>query len=197
MAIAKAYGYLFLDTGLMYRAVTLAAVRAGIEANEPAITPLLARLGMRVEADAHGTKIFLAGEDVTPRLRDPEVEAKVSEYSAIPAVREAMVREQRRIAARGRAVLAGRDIGTVVLPDAPLKFYFDASEDARAKRRGTQALQDAKDARHDIAHRDVIDSTRKVSPLRPADDAIVIDTTNMTLEEVVAEALEQVKCASV
>jgi cytidylate kinase len=79
-------------------------------------------------------------------------------------------------------VLAGRDIGTVVLPDAPLKFYFDASEEARATRRGTQASQDAKDARHDIAHRDVIDSTRKVSPLRPADDAIVIDTTNMTLE---------------
>ncbi len=132
---------------------------------------------------------------------DPEVEANVSHYSALPSVREAMVRKQRAIAGKGLAVLAGRDIGTVVLPNAPLKFYLEASEDARAERRGKQSgewgqAQADADARRDIHRRDVIDSTRGVAPLRAAPDAVVIDTTALSLEEVLKLALENVQCAS-
>ena len=195
-AIARKFGYLFLDTGLMYRAVTLAALRGQIAATSSRIPKLLATLNLRVEATSEGTSVYLGPEDVTARLKDPEVEANVSAYAAVPAIREAMVAEQRRIASEGRAVLAGRDIGTVVLPHAPLKLYLDASEDARARRRGVQATQHTRDARKDIANRDVTDSTRSVSPLRPAEDAIVIDTTQMSLEEVLQLALEKVSCAN-
>jgi cytidylate kinase len=199
--LAERFGYAFLDTGLMYRAVTLAAVRAGIPPEDEAARRFVRTLDMRVEATTI-TRIFLGDEDVTGHLRDPEVEANVSLYSALPSVREAMVRKQRDIAAKGLAVLAGRDIGTVVLPDAPIKFYLEASEEARAERRSRQASgewgqaqQDA-DARKDIAMRDSIDSTRKVAPLRPAADAIIIDTTRLTLDQVLDLALEKVACAS-
>ena len=195
-AIAKKYGYLFLDTGLMYRAVTLAGLRANVAPGSKGMAKLLRGLALRVQATSEGTRVFLGDEDVTSRLRDAEVEANVSAYSAVPAVREAMVAHQRRIAASGRAVLAGRDIGTVVLPEAPLKLYLDAAESARARRRGEQATQKATEARKDIANRDVTDSTRAVSPLRPAEDAVVIDTTDMTLEDVLELALEKVACAS-
>jgi len=195
-AIARKFGYLFLDTGLMYRAVTLAAIRAHAEPTSAAAKQLLRTLRLSVRATANGTHVFLGQEDVTYLLREPEVERHVSDYSAVPEVREEMVRQQREIAAEGRAVLAGRDIGTVVLPDAPLKLYLDASESARATRRGEQATQKAEEARRDIANRDAIDSTRAVSPLRPASDAFVIDTTNMTLDEVVQLALEKVACAN-
>jgi cytidylate kinase len=154
-------------------------------------------LSLSVQVTRDGTRVLLGAEDVTVHLRDADVEARVSDYAAIPEVREAMVRQQRAIAAKGNAVLAGRDIGTVVLPNAPLKLYFHASEDARAERRGSQAIQAAEAARRDIANRDKKDSGREVSPLKPAADAIVIDTTNMALEDVVKLALEKVSCASV
>lgn len=197
MAIAEKYGYLFLDTGLMYRAVTLAALRSNIPATSEAARKLLMYLSLSVQVTRDGTRVLLGAEDVTVHLRDADVEARVSDYAAIPEVREAMVRQQRAIAAKGNAVLAGRDIGTVVLPNAPLKLYFHASEDARAERRGSQATQAAEAARRDIANRDKKDSGREVSPLKPAADAIVIDTTNMALEDVVKLALEKVSCASV
>jgi cytidylate kinase len=197
MAIAEKYGYLFLDTGLMYRAVTLAALRSNIPATSEAARKLLMYLSLSVQVTRDGTRVLLGAEDVTVHLRDADVEARVSDYAAIPEVREAMVRQQRAIAAKGNAVLAGRDIGTVVLPNAPLKLYFHASEDARAERRGSQAIQAAEAARRDIANRDKKDSGREVSPLKPAADAIVIDTTNMALEDVVKLALEKVSCASV
>ncbi len=199
--LAERLGYHFLDTGLMYRAVTLAALRAGTPASNAAASALLAEtLAMRIEAGAE-THVLIGDEDVTPLLRQPEVEANVSAYSAIAGVRAAMVRRQREFAASGRAVLAGRDIGTVVLADAPLKFYLEASEEARAHRRAAQSgdwghAQPSSTAREGIAGRDIIDSSRAVSPLRPADDAIIIDTTGMTIEEVIAFALEKVHCAA-
>ena len=196
MAIAARHGYLFLDTGLMYRAVTLAAIRSSAPATAGAARELLKHLDLSVHVTNDGTRVFLGAEDVTDNLRDAEVEARVSDYAAIAEVREAMVRQQREVAARGNAVLAGRDIGTVVLPDAPLKLYFHASEDARAERRGSQATQASESARRDIANRDRKDSGREVSPLKPAADAIVIDTTDMALEDVVKLALEKVLCAS-
>lgn len=200
-AIAEEFGYRFLDTGLMYRAFTLAALEAGVPPEAGACAGFGARLDLRLEG-APEARIVVNGEDVGHRLREPEVEANVSLYSALVPVREAMVRLQRQFAARGRTVLAGRDIGTVVLPDAPLKLYLEASEEARAHRRSTQSRewgpgQQPDQARRDILGRDAIDSTRKASPLRPADDAIVIDTTNMTLAQVIETAFEQVRCAAV
>jgi len=200
-ALADRLGYRFLDTGVMYRAFALAALRAGVPAEDVEACAELARtLDMRVEA-AGDTRVFLGDEDVTGLMRSPEVEGSVSGYSAIPAVRERMVAMQREVAAAGHAVLAGRDIGTVVLPDAPVKFYLDASETARAHRRSAQtgtwgAEQRAHEAHRDITGRDLIDSSRAASPLRPADDAIVIDTTYLSLEAVVEYALERLECAA-
>ncbi len=200
-ALAESLGYLFLDTGLMYRAFALAALRSGTPASdEAACTTLASKIEMNVEAN-QATIISLGHEDVTALLRSPEIEANVSAYSAIPGVREAMVRMQRDIARRGHAVLAGRDVGTVVLPDAPIKFFLAASEEARANRRATQAKswgedQHADRARRDIAGRDVVDSARAASPLRPAVDAIIIDTTLMDIAAVIAFALERIRCAA-
>ncbi|MEX2081854.1 MAG: (d)CMP kinase [Dehalococcoidia bacterium] len=199
-ALAAELGYRFLDTGLMYRAFALAAMRAGLRATEPEACVELAReLPMRLEV-GEDARVWLDEEDVTPLLRSPEVEASVSPYSAIPGVRAEMVRRQQEFAGEGRAVLAGRDIGTVVLPDAPVKFFLRATEDVRALRRSSQAeewgeRQASEEALRDIAGRDRVDTRRKTSPLRPARDAIVIDTTDLTLEEVVAQALERVRCA--
>ncbi len=196
LAIAEKYGYQFLDTGLMYRAVALAALRSNANPTAAGVRELLAALPLRLQVSQQGTSVFLGDEDVSGHLRDPEVEANVSDYAAIPEVREAMVKRQREVANRGRVVLAGRDIGTVLLPNAPLKLYFEASESARAERRGAQATQAADAARRDIARRDQKDSGRETSPLKPAADAIVIDTTDMTLDAVVQLALEKVACAS-
>ncbi|MGE5594902.1 MAG: (d)CMP kinase [Hyphomicrobiales bacterium] len=193
-ALAERFGYRFLDTGLMYRAFTLAALRAGVAPGDPgACGELAAKLDMRVVIGAD-THIFLGDEDVTGELRSPEVEANVSAYSAIPAVRQAMVARQREVASEAMAVLAGRDIGTVVLPDAPLKFYLEASEAARAERRARQSAQwgtqqRPQESHRDITARDAIDSTRKHSPLEPAADAIRIDTTDLTLDEMVERAM--------
>lgn len=195
LAIAKKHGYAFLDTGLMYRAVTLAAMKSGVPAKGRALGPFLKTLKLEVLVSPEGTRILLDDEDVTLRLSHPEVEGNVSRYSAVPLVRTAMVRQQRVIAGKGPSVLAGRDIGTVVLPEAPLKFYLVASEAARAARRATQTTQGAPEARKNISSRDRIDSARTVSPMVPADDAIVIDTTEKTLNEVIAFAMGKVECA--
>lgn len=198
-ALASRFGYRFLDTGLMYRAFTLAALRGKVAPNDEDGASLCRTMRLELRTKAGEARILLAGEDVTDQLRDPKVEANVSRYSALPPVREQMVKQQREFASGKPAILAGRDIGTVVLPNAPLKFYLEASEEARAARRSTQAsewgnAQEKTRARQDIAARDVADSTRKASPLRPADDAIIIDTTSITLDQVIAMAVERVAC---
>ncbi len=191
-ALASELGYRFLDTGLMYRAFALAALRARVLPRDTAACERLARK-LRLEIrNPDSTGVFLDDEDVTARLQDPDVEAAVSSFSQIAGVRTVMVELQRDIAASGRSVLAGRDIGTVVLPKAPLKFYLDASEDARAARRSAQSGRQTEAARENVALRDHTDSTRAVSPLMPADDAIVLNTTDMTLAEVVAEVVTRV-----
>lgn len=195
--LARELGYRFLDTGLMYRAFALAALHARILPRDTASCEALARK-IRIEVrNPDSTGVFLDGQDVSGRLQDADVEAAVSAFSQIAGVRAVMVDLQRKAASNGTAVLAGRDIGTVVLPDAPLKFYLDASEEARTARRSLQSGRQAEAARENVALRDHTDSTRKVSPLAAADDAIVLDTTHMTLEEVVAEVLERVRCAAV
>ncbi|HXU24050.1 MAG TPA: (d)CMP kinase [Tepidiformaceae bacterium] len=192
-ALAHQMGYSFLDTGLMYRAFALAALRGGLPATEEACAPFAHRLDMRLgtEPDAH---IYLGEEDVTDLLHDPGIESHVSAYSSLPAVREVLRAAQREFATRGKAVLAGRDIGAVVLPDAPLKIYLEAAEAARAQRRNAQrgiaAQEHARHTHEALSRRDRLDSPQTFI----APDAVVIDTTALTVDEVIARVFEKVQC---
>lgn len=196
--LARRFGYDFLDTGMLYRAVTLAALERGVPPEEAACAALLRQLRIEVER-GNPSRVLVDGVDVSDRLREPAVERNVSAYSALRSVREALLPLQRAFAARGRAVLAGRDIGTVVLPEAPVKFFLEASAEARAARRSEQAnawgvVQDEEAAARDILHRDQLDSARAVAPLRRAPDAVVIDTSDRPFAAVLAEALEAIGC---
>lgn len=186
-AVAAALGAPYLDTGAFYRAVTLAVVRSGVDPTDAA-----AVLAVAAAADldfAEGV-MLLDGEPVTEAVRAPEVVALVSAVSAFPEVRRVVVQEQRAWVERrgGRAVVEGRDIGTVVFPDAPVKVYLTADAAERARRRAGDAEaagQSVHDIEQQLRARDHADSTREASPLRPADDAVTIDTTTLTLQEVV------------
>ena len=198
-AVSRRLGFLYFDTGAMYRAVTQAALARGIAiSDEPAVSELAAAIHIDVMAptvdDGRQYTVLIDGEDVTWALRTAAVDANVSPVSAYPAVRAALTRQQRRIAAQGRVVMVGRDIGTVVLPEAPLKIYLDASPEERAHRRWLELQQRGQDA--DLAAileamraRDAYDSTRKTAPLRAAGDAIIIDTSGLSGEQVVDEVL--------
>ncbi len=200
--LAEALGYLFLDTGFMYRAVTLAALRAGVDvAEETAVTELARRLTIDVlptqEQDGRHYTALLNGQDVTWELRTPEVDQHVSQVSSYLGVRQEMVRRQREFGQRGHVVMVGRDIGTVVMPDAPLKLYIIASAEERARRRWRDR-QAQGHANHydailaDVMRRDNIDGGRQHSPMQPADDAVVIDTTGRPVETIVAEIMDMV-----
>lgn len=198
--LAERLDYLLLDTGVMYRAVALAALQRGVPcADEAVVTALACRLDIAVTpagaaADGRLYTVLLDGLDVTWALRSAEVDAHVSQVSAYAEVRAEMVRRQRAIAAQGRVILVGRDIGTVVLPDAPLKLYVTATAEERARRRYLE--QHARGQEGDyaaildgIVARDAYDSSRTHSPLMPAADALILDTTHRTPEELVAAVL--------
>lgn len=198
-ALAERFGYVLLDTGLMYRAVALAGVRAGIPASDAEGSAELARSGgltlVVVEGEA---RVHLAGEDVTDELRGPEVEGAVSGYAAIAEVRRELVAQQRAFAARRPSVLVGRDIGSVVLTEAPVKFYLQASEDVRAARRGAQAAewgarQSASEAGRDISGRDTTDSTRAASPLVVPEGAVVIDSGELAADAMITAAIQAIE----
>jgi cytidylate kinase len=194
--VAAHLGYPFLDTGAIYRAVTWTALHRGVDLSDDDALAELAHsltidVGPPTEASIEPCTIFVDGEDITDRLRQPEVEAAVSLVSRVPGVRSALVKTQRDLAGRNAVVMAGRDIGTVVLPDAELKVYLDASPEERARRRFAElkalGLATSEDeVLRDLRRRDAIDSQRSVSPLRPADDAVLIDTDGLTLDEVIA-----------
>ncbi len=198
--LAQALGYTYFDTGVMYRAVTWVALRRGIPIeDEEAITALARSLHIEVTQptvqDGRQCSVFVDGEDVTWEIRRPEVDRAVSPVSAYPGVREALAGQQRRIGLRGKIVVVGRDIGTVVLPEADLKIYLDASLEERARRRWREFLAMGRDISYQevleiMRDRDRIDSSRQVAPLRPAEDAIVIDTTFLGAEEVFRKVME-------
>jgi cytidylate kinase len=199
---AEALGYLHIDTGAMYRAVTLAVIREGVNPSDvDAMGKLVARIRVEERHSAAGRRVFLNDGDVTDLLRTPEITRTVSAVSALPVVRVAMVREQRRMGAEGGVVLEGRDIGTVVFPDADLKFFLIAGIEARARRRlrDLEAIGEHPDVnrlRAEIEERDRLDSTRSASPLRQAEGAIVLDTSNLTIPEqvdVVVRAARQME----
>lgn len=192
-ALAKRLDAKYVDTGAMYRVATLAVLRAGVDpADTQAVIEVTADLPLTVSDDPDSTEVLLGGEDVSGEIRGPEVTRNVSAVSAIPEVRVNLVELQRKLAREaGRAVVEGRDIGTVVLPDAPAKVFMTASAEVRAKRRYDQDVAAGREADFDavladVKRRDEADSSRATSPLRPADDAEVVDTSEMTPEEVLA-----------
>ena len=201
-AVAEHLGAKYLDTGAMYRVATLWVLRQGIDpADSDAVAAATADLPLAVSDDPRSTEVLLDGEDVSGEIRGPEVTQNVSAVSAIPAVRENLVDLQRRLAAdAGRCVVEGRDIGTVVLPDVPAKVFMTAAAEVRARRRHAQDIAAGRDADYDevladVIRRDELDSSRATSPLRPADDAVVLDTSELDVEEVIDHILDVVEAA--
>lgn len=179
-ALARALGYTYLDSGAMYRSVALAAGERG--ADPAAIAPQL-----RIEL---GDRVLVDGEDVTDQIREPAVSEAASRIAPDPAVRKAMVAQQRRLLASGNWVVEGRDIGTVVAPDAELKVFLTADAWERARRRAAELGEDPETVLAEQAIRDERDQEREHSPLRPAPGAILLDTTGLTVDEAVRRILE-------
>lgn len=193
--LAERLGYLFIDTGAMYRALTLLAMEQGLNWDDERALIRLAKqvkIGIKSKEGAPGGQqaVVVDGRDVTEDIRHPDVEKWVSLVAKIEEVRETLVLQQRGMAQEGEVVMVGRDIGTVVLPDADLKLYLIASAEERARRRHRELMdqgyrEDYKAILKDLKRRDKIDSERAVAPLRPAEDARIVDTEGLTLEEVV------------
>jgi cytidylate kinase len=190
--LAKKLGYIYIDTGAMYRAVTLMALREGIDLKDQAcLTQLAQTVSVVLLPDGNsGLKVLLNGDDVSEEIRSQEVSKNVSLVAMVPGVRRRLVELQRAMASQGGVVMEGRDIGTVVLPDAPVKIFLTASHQERAKRRREELaakgnLIDQDQMEKEILTRDKIDSTREADPLTQAADAVAIDSTSFSVNEVV------------
>ncbi len=194
--VAKRLGFTYLDTGALYRALTLLALKNGIDIeSEGELVNLLQQSKFQLQSQGDDIRIWINGEEATEAIRSPEVSRAVSMVARHPAVRREMVQLQRRLASQADVVVEGRDIGTVVFPEADLKIFLTASLEARAQRRlkelhekGVEiALHELK---RDIERRDAIDSQRETAPLKKAEDAIVIDTTELTIDEQVDKIVQ-------
>lgn len=199
-AVADALGYTYIDTGAMYRAVAYRALRAGLDTDDDADTigELAGTLEFEFRDAGDGRRLFVDGEDVSEVVRTPEVGNLSSPVSAIPRVREHLVAAQREMAASGGTVMEGRDIGTVVLPDAEVKIFLTATAEERARRRQLQLQEkgierDFQQILDDIRERDHRDSTRAVAPLKKADGAVEIVSDGVTEDDVVARVCEIVR----
>ncbi|NBE85271.1 (d)CMP kinase [Micromonospora rubida] len=185
--LAAGLGARYLDTGAMYRAITWAVLRSGVDLTDAAaVGKVAAEVDLRIGTDPQGYGVTVDGVTVDREIRGPEVTAAVSAVAAVPSVRALLVSRQRELIAKaGRIVVEGRDIGSVVAPDADLKVYLTASEVARAQRRSAEDAADVAATAADLARRDQLDSTRKADPLQQAADAVVLDTTELGIDEVV------------
>ena len=184
--VAETLGFTYLDSGAMYRSVALAALRAGADLDDPERTAELAR---DLEIDVSNGRVLLGQEDVSEAIRSPEVSSAASRVAVHPQVREAMVDRQRALIEAGSYVAEGRDIGTVVSPDAPLKVFLTASDGERARRRAAETGEDAGEVLESQEARDRADRERAHGALREADDAVALDTTAMSLDEVVEKVV--------
>lgn len=191
--LARHFGLLNLETGAMYRAFALKALRAEIPLdNAHALEELARETEIRLESGSDENRVLLDGEDVTGLIRNPTVTDAASRVSVFPSIRAWMVRLQQLLGAEGGVVMEGRDIGTVVFPNADAKIFLDAAPEVRGMRRfdqlGPAAVQQPEDVLHELRERDRRDRNRTDSPLRAAPDAVLLDSTNMTLDEAVAAA---------
>ncbi len=198
-AAAARLGYVYVDTGAMYRAIGLAVCRKGISGDDAAdIVAVLPEITLALTYQDGAQHILLCGEDVSEDIRTPEIAKYASKVSAVPEVRQFLLNTQRDMAKKGNILMDGRDIGTVILPDAPVKIFLTASAEARAQRRylelrekGQQVTLD--DVLHDIRQRDHQDMTRAVAPLKQAEDAVLLDTSDITLEQSIEAVLRIIR----
>lgn len=198
--LARALGFLYVDTGAIYRTLGLFALRQGISPeDEAAVSKLLPMVSIRLDyGEDWVQKMYLNGEDVTDAIRTPEVSTAASQISAIPGVRDFLMDMQRDLAKQGNVIMDGRDIGTVVLPDADVKIFLTASAEDRARRRFEElaargSRTDYETVLADIRERDHRDSTRSAAPLRQAEDALLVDTTGNSMEESFEVLLQTVR----
>lgn len=196
--LAQKLDYLYIDTGAMYRTVTLFALRNNLIGNSQAIIELSSELDIKLDFIKGETKVTVSGEDVSQEIRSFEVNQNVSDVSKIEGVRKILVKKQQEMGKNGGVVMEGRDITTVVFPDADVKIFLTAVIDERAKRRALEYAQKGKqlpvdEVKENLQRRDMIDSNREVSPLTQSPDAIEVDTSNVTIEEQVAIILDQVR----
>ncbi|PIC56779.1 cytidylate kinase [Sporosarcina sp. P12(2017)] len=194
--VAKKLGYTYIDTGAMYRAITYKVLQSAIDpCNEEEITRLIAQTEIELQPDEQVQKVLLDGIEVTDAIRSHEVTTNVSAIAALTSVRDLLVAKQQNLAAESSVVMDGRDIGTAVLPEAELKIFMTASVEERAERRLLEEQKrgmksDYETLKREISERDQADSERKISPLKKAEDAITIDTTGKTIEEVTNSIVE-------
>lgn len=203
LRLAEALGYIFFDTGVMYRAITWLALERGIDVHdEGAVTALAEETQIDVapasKTDGRACDVLVNGRDITSETRTRKVDANVSIVAAYRGVRRALSQQQRRVGQRGKIVMVGRDIGTVVLPDADLKIYLDATAEERARRRYDEIIAHGGKTDYEgilkrVMERDRIDSTRDVAPLKAAEDAVVLDSDKLTADEVFEQILALVK----
>ena len=196
--VAEKLGYAYIDTGAMYRSVALKFLQTGKDFDEDFISELARTMVIEFKPEASVNRVFVDGQEVTDAIRSAEVTANVSRVAAIGAVREAMVAQQRRMGESGGVLMDGRDIGTVVFPNAQLKIFLTASVEERALRRYKELVAkgqevDLAQLKEDIASRDKQDSERAISPLRQAEDALLLDTSDMNIEQVTAKILQLVE----
>ncbi len=196
--VAERLNYTYLDTGAMYRAITYLALQKGIVDNEDAVNKLVEGLDVTLKYENGLTHVFADNVDLTEHIRTPEVNSKVSEIAAMPFVRKELVRMQQDMGKVGNIVAEGRDTTTVVFPNANLKIYLDASVEVRAERRHKEYQEkgveiDIEEVKENIRKRDRIDSGRKTSPLRKAENAIEVDSSNLTVEEEFEILFENIK----
>lgn len=195
---AERLGYAYIDTGAMYRSVAWRFLQTGQPFDEAFISQLANTMIIQFRPEAHVNRVFVDGQEVTDAIRSAEVTANVSRVAAIGAVREAMVEQQRRMGDAGGVLMDGRDIGTVVFPNAQLKIFLTASVEERAQRRYKELLAkgeqvDLAQLQQDIANRDKQDSERAIAPLRQAEDALLLDTSHMNIEQVTEKILQLVE----
>lgn len=201
--LAAELGYLYIDTGAMYRAAGLAARQAGVDLeDEAALAAFCQALEIRLENAAEGLRVYAQGQDVSREIRSPQASLDASAISAKEIVRRRLVSQQQQMGAAGGIVMDGRDIGTVVFPDAEVKLFVTASPEERARRRWQELQAAGRDVSFEqtfteLVERDTKDSSRDHSPLRVADDAVVIDTTDISIEDALAEALAVIASVSV
>ena len=203
LRLAEALGYIFFDTGVMYRAVTWLALERGIDVHdEAAVTALAEETQIDVapasRSDGRACDVLVNGRDITSETRTRKVDANVSIIAAYRGVRKALSQQQRRVGQRGKIVMVGRDIGTVVLPEADLKIYLDATAEERARRRYDEIIAHGGNTDYEgilkrVIERDRIDSTRDVAPLKAAEDAVVLDSDKLNADEVFEQILALVK----